>query len=113
MLMDRVSVWRFQETGREEGTPIRNRVKVGEVDVRIDAIRSRRSDLEFRTNITATHQNFAIVFASTDADIQLDDHLVPLRYPTEKWQVMEISRAQAANYVHHLEIMADRVQGEV
>jgi hypothetical protein len=111
--MDRVEVWRFQDIGRDEGTPVRERVKVNEIDCRIDSIRSRRSDLAFRGAMTATHQNFAIIFAPTNADIVLDDEIRPLTYPTERWLVIEISRAQGPNYVHHLEIMADRIAGEV
>lgn len=111
--MDPMEVWRFVKTGEDEGSPIIERQLVGQVDCRIDSIRSRRSDMVFRTNTTATHQNFAIIFAPADADIQNDDQLRPLNNPTEQWLVIEISRAQGPNYVHHLELIADRVEGEV
>jgi hypothetical protein len=110
--MDRVEVWRMMEVGDDEGTPILRRTKVGEVDCRIDSIRSRRSDLAFRTPVTATHENFAIIFAPTGADIRNDDELRPVTYPTERWLVQEISRAQGPTYIHHLEITAARIQGE-
>lgn len=87
------------------------RQKVGEVDCRIDSIRSRRSDLSFRTPVTAVHENFAIIFAPSNAPIQNDDELIPVTYPTERWLVVEISRAQGPNYIHHVEITATRVQG--
>lgn len=110
--MDRVSVWRMLKTGDDEGTPILKRTKMGEVDCRIDSIRSRRSDLAFRTPVTTTHENFAIIFAPVDADIKNDDELIPTTYPDERWLVTEMSRAQGPNYIHHMEITAVRIQGE-
>lgn len=111
--MDTMDVWRMTQTGSDEGTPVITRQKVSTVDCRIDAIRSRRSDLSFRGNVTGTHENFAIIFAPADADIQNDDELRPVNYPTERWLVIEVSRAQAATYVHHLEVNAARIMGEV
>jgi hypothetical protein len=110
--MDRVEVWRMLETGTDDGTPVLKRGKVGELDCRIDSIRSRRSDLAFRTPVTATHENFAIIFAPANADIQNDDELRPLTTPLERWLVVEISRSQGPTYIHHLEITASRIQGE-
>lgn len=111
--MDTVEVWRMTQTGSDEGTPVIERQLVGTVQCRIDSIRSRRSDLAFRTNATATHENFALIFAPSNADIRNDDELRPVTYPTERWLVVEISRSQGPNYIHHLEINASRIMGEV
>lgn len=110
--MDRLEVWRMVEVGSDEGTPVVKRTKVGEVDCRIDSIRSRRSDLAFRNAVSPTHENFAIIFAPSNADIKNDDQLRPKNFPTEQWLVIEISRAQGPTYVHHLEITAARIEGE-
>lgn len=110
--MDPMEVWRLVKVGTDEGTPVLDRQKVGTVDCRIDSIRSRRSDMAFRTNVASIHQNFAIIFAPPDADIRNDDQLRPINNPDEQWIVIEISRAQGPTYVHHLEIIADRVAGE-
>jgi hypothetical protein len=111
--MDPMEVWRMLPTGdRDEGTPIIDRVLMGTVDCRIDSIRSRRSDMAFRGNVSTTHENFAIIFAPPDADIKNDDQLRPINNPEEQWLVIEISRAQGPTYVHHLEVMAARIMGE-
>lgn len=111
--MDPMEVWRMVPTGaRDEGTPVIERTLVGTVDCRIDSIRSRRSDMAFRGNISTTHENFAIIFAPSNADIQNDDQLRPINNPGEQWLVIEISRATGPSYVHHVEVMAARIMGE-